>query len=71
MVDNGFPLGREAAKSKAHLLLQGCILSVFSLLKLKLGLKSVRQYNFIDLDEFLTSVLIWVRLAFIAVYFLC
>ena len=71
MVDNGFPLGREAARSKAHLLLQGCILSVFSLLKLKLGLKIVRQYNFIDLDDFLTSVLIWVRLAFIAVYFLC
>ena len=54
----------------ANVLLQGCILIVFSILKLKLGLKIVPQYNFIDLDDFLTSVMIWVRLAFITGYFI-
>ena len=60
----------QAAKSIANVLLQGCILIVFSILKLKLGLKIVPQYNFIDLDDFLTSVMIWVRLAFITGYFI-
>ena len=58
-----------ATKSTDHLLLQGCIPIIFSVLKLKSGLEIVWQFNFIDLDDFLTSVLIWVRLVFTTGYF--